>query len=187
MLAGHGHVGDPRLVLNGDHVPGAVGFVAEQPRVDHLQASGQFVGHLRKYFRRGRPTRDQGGDPAQRGLLLREHAELVMARLDLPTAQISLGGARSGQPRDGCDRKRDNQKDSDCHPVLRPGRDDAAAGLQMVEGHVDNGAGQRRHRPEPESPQRGDHENAQQQDHTEDVSGGDPFEQVHQEALRRDQ
>ena len=107
-LAGNGHLRYPRLVLNGNHEPCAIGLVAEQPRIDNMQASGQFVGHRCKHLRRARRTRDQGRDPPQRALLLREHAELIMACLDLPAVLTCLGGARPGQVRQRAGHQRDD-------------------------------------------------------------------------------
>ena len=98
-----------------------------------------------------------------------------------------LNGARSSQGCESGGRQRDDQKDEDCHRIPGFGRDEAAAGHQTMEVHVDNGTGQRRHRPEPEPPYSRDRQGTEQEDHAEDVPGVHQLEQVDAEAFRRDQ
>ena len=49
-LTGDGHIRYARLVLDVNDASAAVGLVAEQPCVDRVQTTGQFVGHRREHL-----------------------------------------------------------------------------------------------------------------------------------------
>jgi hypothetical protein len=84
---------------------------------------------------------------------------------------------RARPARDATDSATD-WEDGEGRQVLAPARDDAPPGLQMMEA-VNNGAGWRRHRAKPESPQHGDDEDdedAQHDDAAGDISSSDLIE-----------
>src|SRR5271166_2635471 len=69
------------LPANRDHDPAAVGLVAQQPGVAHVQDLGQLIGNRGEHFRRARSACDHDSNPPQGGLLLGEHTRSVAACL----------------------------------------------------------------------------------------------------------
>jgi pimeloyl-ACP methyl ester carboxylesterase len=67
----------------------AVGFIAEERRVLHVQASGQLVGYRGEHLRRVDPSCDECRHLSQRSLLLRKHTKGVLTHRDQPLGRLT--------------------------------------------------------------------------------------------------